>query len=91
MDSRRCAALHLYLRDIAHTAIGRVADMSDRGREGQLAVDVATAVKRPCPDIGKAIGQLRLYQSDAPAESAVPNRGNALPKRNIVQPKAPAE
>ena len=91
MDGRRCAALHLNLRDIAHAVVGVVADMGDRGREGQLAVDVATAVERPCTDSGKAIGQLRLNQSDAPAESTVPNRGNVLSKRNIVQPKASVE
>ena len=52
---RRCAALHLYLRDIAHTVVGVVANVCNRGREGQLAVDVAAAVKRPCPDSGKAV------------------------------------
>ena len=57
VDGRRSAALHFYLRDIAHTVVSVVADMGDRGREGQFAVNVPTAVKRPLPDSGKAIWQ----------------------------------
>ena len=91
VDGRRRAALHLNLRDIAHTVVGVVADMGDRSREGQLAVDVTAAVKCPCSDSGKAIGQLRINQSDAPAEGTVTNRGDALPQRDIVQPEAPTE
>lgn len=91
VDGRRCAALHLYLRDIAHTVVGIVANMGNRSREGQLAIDVTAAVERPRPNGSKATRQFRLRQPDAPAESTVPNRGDALPQRHIVQPETPTE